>query len=117
MMAALGYPTGFAMNLSDGIFRCRYRHSWEKPEALRKGEVSEIIIELFATANLFKAGHRVRLDISSSNFPKFDVNPNTGAPEGKGRVKNIARNSVHVGPAAPSRLVILVSRAAKEGTN
>lgn len=103
---SVDYPTGFAMNLSDGIFRCRYRHSWEHPEPIRSGEVFEIVIELFATANLFKAGHRIRLDVSSSNFPKFDVNPNTGAPEGKGRAKNIARNTVHFGSGTPSRLLV-----------
>jgi predicted acyl esterase len=54
----------------------------------------EIVIEPFATANLFKAGHRIRVDISSSNFPKYDVNPNTGAPEGTGRTRRVARNSV-----------------------
>ncbi|POR52680.1 CocE/NonD family hydrolase [Bosea psychrotolerans] len=99
------YPTGFAMNLSDGIFRCRYRKSWEEPEPIRNGEIFNIVIELFAVANLFKAGHRIRLDISSSNFPKFDVNPNTGAAEGKGRTSNVARNTVHLGPGTPSRLV------------
>lgn len=104
------YPTGFAMNLSDGIFRCRYRHSWESPEMIGSGEVFEIVIELFATANLFKAGHRIRLDVSSSNFPKFDVNPNTGAPEGQGRAKNIARNTVHFGRETPSRLLVHAMR-------
>ena len=104
------YPTGFAMNLSDGIFRCRYRHSWESPEMIGSGEVFEIVIELFATANLFKAGHRIRLDVSSSNFPKFDVNPNTGAPEGQGRAKNIARNTVHFGRETLSRLLVHAMR-------
>ncbi|WP_248307865.1 CocE/NonD family hydrolase [Bosea sp. AS-1] len=104
------YPTGFAMNLSDGIFRCRYRHSWESPKMIGSGEVFEIVIELFATANLFKAGHRIRLDVSSSNFPKFDVNPNTGAPEGQGRAKNIARNTVHFGRETPSRLLVHAMR-------
>ena len=100
------YPAGFAMNLSDGIFRCRYRNSWEEPDQIRTGEIFEIGIDLFATANLFKSGHRIRLDISSSNFPKFDVNPNTGAPEGQGRARNIARNTVHLGPGARSRLIL-----------
>ena len=104
------YPTCFAMNLSDGIFRCRYRHSWESPEMIGSGEVFEIVIELFATANLFKAGHRIRLDVSSSNFPKFDVNPNTGAPEGQGRAKNIARNTVHFGRETLSRLLVHAMR-------
>jgi uncharacterized protein len=62
-----------------------------------------------STANVFQIGHRVRLDISSSNFPKFDVNPNTGEPEGKARRNRIARNTVYVDAERPSlvRLPIL----------
>ena len=61
-----------------------------------------ITIEPFATAALIKAGHRLRLDVSSSNFPKFDVNPNTGAPEGRGRTRRVARNTVFCDAAHPS---------------
>ena len=100
------YPTGFAMILTDGIFRCRYRNSWEAPEPLTPGEAFQIRIEPFATANLFKAGHRIRLDISSSNFPKYDVNPNTGEPEGRGRTRRVARNTVFCDRARPSRLML-----------
>lgn len=102
------YPAGFAMNITDGIFRCRYRSGWDQPTPIVPGEAFRITIEPFATANLFKAGHRIRLDISSSNFPKFDVNPNTGGPEGRGRVANVARNSVYMDAARPSRLVLPV---------
>ena len=100
------YPAGYAMNLTDGILRCRYRNSWEKPELLQAGEIVEISIEPFATANLFARGHRIRLDISSSNFPKYDVNPNTGAPEGTGRVKRIAHNHVFCGSLYPSSIAL-----------
>jgi len=100
------FPTGFAMNLTDGIFRCRYRTGWDAPTPLRTDEVVRIDIEAFATANRFKAGHRIRLDVSSSNFPKFDVNPNTGAPEGCGRTRRVARNRVHMGGATASRLIV-----------
>ena len=102
------YPTGFAMNVTDGIFRLRYRTGWASPALLAQGETARIVIEPFATANRFKAGHRLRLDISSSNFPKFDVNPNTGAPEGSGRTRRIARNTVHVGGNPASRLALTV---------
>ncbi|MEN3386271.1 MAG: uncharacterized protein V7608_6315, partial [Hyphomicrobiales bacterium] len=71
-------------------------------------ETMELTIRLFATANLFKAGHRIRLDISSSNFPKFDVNPNTGEPAGMGRARRVARNTVLLDAAHPSRLEIAV---------
>ncbi len=100
------FPTGFAMLLSDSIFRCRYRKSWEQPEPITPGEVFRITIEPFATANLFKAGHRIRLDVSSSNFPKFDVNPNTGGPEGIGRTFNIARNTVHISVNRSSNITL-----------
>lgn len=100
------YPTGFALNLTDGIFRCRFRHSFERAELVKPGEIMRLRIELFATANLFRAGHRLRLDISSSNFPKFDVNPNTGAPAGLGRSRQVARNTVFLDGTRPSRLIV-----------
>jgi putative CocE/NonD family hydrolase len=68
------------------------------------GEVFKVTIEPFATANLFAKGHRIRLDISSSNFPKYDVNPNTYAPEGRGRTRRIARNTVFCDAARPSAI-------------
>ncbi|WP_269930511.1 CocE/NonD family hydrolase [Aminobacter sp. HY435] len=101
------YPSGYALILSDGIFRCRYRNGFDKPEPCMPGEVMKITIEPFATANLFKKGHRLRIDVSSSNFPKFDVNPNTGAPEGRGRTKRIARNTVYCDRERPSSVRLL----------
>ncbi|MGF7054696.1 hypothetical protein GGC47_003899 [Bosea sp. OAE752] len=100
------YPTGFALNLTDGIFRCRYRNSWEKPEPIETEVPFRITIEPFATAALFKAGHRIRLDISSSNFPKFDVNPNTFDPEGRGRRRRIACNTVFCDGQRASRIIL-----------
>lgn len=90
------YPQGYALNLTDGIFRCRFHESWEKPAALEPGKVYEITIEPFATCNLFKRGHRIRLDISSSNFPKYDVNPNSGEAAADAREKRIALNTLHL---------------------
>ena len=107
------YPTGFALILTDGIFRCRYRKSFEQPEPCMPGEIMEITIEPFATANLFKAGHRIRVDISSSNFPKYDVNPNTGAPEGTGRTRRVARNTVFCDGTYPSSLTLHMIPAAQ----
>jgi len=100
------YPDGFAMNLTDGIARARYRKSWEHPEPLAPGEPDEVVIDAFPTSNLFKAGHRIRIDISSSNFPHFDVNPNTGGPEGAGGAGLIARNTLFVDAARPSRVIL-----------
>jgi uncharacterized protein len=100
------YPGGYALILSDGIIRCRYRASFERPEPIVPGEVFEVMIEAFPTANLFARGHRIRLDVSSSNFPKFDVNPNTGAPEGTGRARAVARNTVYCDASRASHVVL-----------
>ena len=111
--SSVDYPTGFALNITDGIFRCRYRKSWSEPEPIKPGEIFPITIEPFATANLFKAGHRIRLDISSSNFPHFDVNPNTGEAEGSARTWRVATNAVHVDREHPSRLILPIATAAQ----
>lgn len=72
------YPAGYAMQVTHGIRRCRFRNSRTKAELLTPHTAYEITIELYPTSNLFAAGHRIRLDISSSNFPHFDLNLNTG---------------------------------------
>ena len=102
------YPHGFAMNLTEGLLRLRYRDSWEKPELMAPGQVYAITIELFPVGNLFVAGHRLRLDISSSNFPHFDVNPNSGEPEGSMEHPRIAENRVFVDRERPSHIVLPV---------
>jgi putative CocE/NonD family hydrolase len=102
------YPEGFAMNLTEGILRARYRDSWEEPSLLAPGEVYAVTIELFPTSNLFASGHRLRLDIASSNFPHFDVNPNSGEPEGAMEHLRIARNRVFVDANRPSHVVLPV---------
>ncbi len=105
------FPQGYAMNLTDSILRCRYRKSWEAPEPLTPGEVAEIVIEPPPTSNLFRRGHRIRLDISSSNFPHFDVNPNTGEPEGRALQRRIAVNTVHMNRLHPSHIVLPILSA------
>jgi len=94
--ASPDHPEGYALNLTDGIFRCRFHESWDKPAALVPGKIYEITIEPFATCNLFKQGHRIRLDISSSNFPKYDVNPNSGETAADAREKRVALNTLHL---------------------
>jgi putative CocE/NonD family hydrolase len=106
--ASPDYPQGFAMNITDGILRCRYRRSPAQPVFLQAGEAVEIAIEPMPTSNLFKAGHRIRLDISSSNFPRFDVNPNTGAPEGDDGPRAKAHNRVYLGGSRASHIVLPV---------
>ncbi len=100
------YPEGFALNLTDGILRCRYRDSFAAPQLMTPGEVYAIRVTAFPTSNLFRRGHRLRLDVSSSNFPHFDVNPNTGAPEGTGLTRRSARNTLYVDAARPSQLIL-----------
>lgn len=102
------WPNGFAQNLTEGIIRARYRDSQAKPEFLNPGQVYKFTIDLWSTSNVFLAGHKLRLDISSSNFPRFDRNPNTGAdPETATRwVK--ATNTIYHDGAHPSSLVLPV---------
>ena len=74
------HPDGYAQNLTDGIIRARYRNftKGEAPSLIEPGKAYEYEIDLWATSNVFKAGHRIRLDVTSSNFPRWDRNPNTG---------------------------------------
>jgi putative CocE/NonD family hydrolase len=104
------YPEGFAMNLTHGILRAKFRNSFERPELMVPGKVYEIEITAFPTSNLFQAGHRIRLEVSSSNFPHFDVNPNTGAPAGEVGMRLVAHNRVHFGPSTPSQVVLPIMR-------
>jgi len=102
------YPEGYAMNLTDSIIRARYRDSWERAQMMKPGEIYRFTITLYPTSNLFKAGHRVRLDISSSNFPRFDLNPNTGEPLGGSIQTLVARNTVYHDRPHPSHIVLPV---------
>lgn len=100
------YPNGYALNISDSIFRMRYRASWERPVMMKEREVYAVTITLYPTCNLFARGNRIRLDISSSNFPRFDVNPNTGEPIGRNTRTQTALNTVHHSADYPSHVVL-----------
>ena len=89
------YPEGYALNLTDGILRVKFRDSWEQPKLMEPGEVYQVEVGLLPMSNLFLKGHRIRLDISSSNFPRFDVNGNTGENPGTSPVRVTALNSVY----------------------
>lgn len=102
------FPDGSARALNDGILRARYRRSKTKPELLAPGEPTEITIDVGATSNLFRAGHRIRLDVSSSNFPRFDRNPNTGGVFGDEAELRTAEQTVLHDGRHPSRLVLPV---------
>jgi putative CocE/NonD family hydrolase len=100
------YPLGFDLNIGDSIRRMRYRNSLEKAELMEPGKAYEAIIHLYPTANVFAKGHRIRLDISSSNFPRFDVNPNTGEPLQQHRRLQAADNTVYHDSAHLSHIVL-----------
>ncbi|MDE2663458.1 MAG: CocE/NonD family hydrolase [Gemmatimonadota bacterium] len=103
-------PDGFDLNITDGILRTRYRDSREHETLMTPGEVYELEIRLFPTANLFRAGHRIRLEISSSNYPRFDVNPNTGEPLGRHTRMVPAENTIHHAADRPSAIHLPLQR-------
>lgn len=104
--ASSDWPQGYAMNLTNGILRLRFRDGFAQAKLAEPGRVYPVEIVAFPTANRFVAGHRIRLEVSSSNFPHFDVNPNTGAPAGAPSTPVVAHNAVHVGPEYPSHVVL-----------
>jgi uncharacterized protein len=109
------FPDGYARNLTDGILRLRYRHSLEKPEPAKEGEIYALTVDAGVTGNVFLKGHRIRLEISSSNFPRFDRNPNTG-----GLIANETRlwkatEIIYHDREHPSHLVLMVIPAKSGG--
>ena len=111
LLLASGRPPAVAgaalvLGASFGGERARYRDSWERPSLMTAGEVYQVTIEPFPTSNVFARGHRIRVDLSSSNFPHFDLNPNTGEPEGAWTRTRIARNTIHLGRGRPSHILL-----------
>jgi putative CocE/NonD family hydrolase len=104
------YPDGYAQNLTDGIIRARYRNfaQGEAPSLIEPGRAYEYEIDLWSTSNLFKAGHRIRLDITSSSFPRWDRNPNTGHAFGADAELALARQTILHDSEHPSFVVLPV---------
>jgi len=102
------WPNGFAQNLASGILRLRYRNSQEKPELANPGETYHITVDLWSTSNVFLAGHKLRLEVSSSNFPRFDRNLNTGEAQARATRMIKATNVIFHDKAHPSALVVPV---------
>jgi putative CocE/NonD family hydrolase len=102
------HPNGFAMNIAEGILRARFRKGLDKMELLRPNEVYEFEIDLIATANVFLPGHRMRVDITSSNFPQFDRNPNTGEDLGVSDKVRLARQKIFHTAERPSHILLPV---------
>jgi putative CocE/NonD family hydrolase len=102
------FPSGFDLNLTDAIARASYRNGRHTRDLITPGQVYELTIEPFPTANVFKKGHRIRVDVSSSDFPRWDVNPNTGEPLGRNRREVKADNTIWHDAAHASRIVLPV---------
>lgn len=106
------WPGGFDLNIGDGIVRGRFRESLTEEVLMTPGETYEFTIKLYPTSNVFKRGHRIRVDVSSSNFPRFDVNPNTGEPLNRQRLTIVAKQKIYHDAAHPSRIVLPIIPAA-----
>jgi putative CocE/NonD family hydrolase len=102
------FPGGFDLNITDGIVRGRFRESLSQETLLEPGTAYAFTIKLYPTSNVFKKGHRIRVDISSSNFPRFDVNPNTGEPLNDNRRVATATNTLFHDVHHPSHIVLPV---------
>jgi putative CocE/NonD family hydrolase len=101
-------PDGYARNLTDGILRLRYRNSLSQPQLADPGQVYRLTIDAGVTANVFLKGHRIRIEISSSNFPRFDRNPNTGTPIAQETRLLKATQTIYHDRDHPSQLVLMV---------
>jgi putative CocE/NonD family hydrolase len=102
------YPHGYGLGLTDGIIRARYRESFERTAPMQVGKVYEFVIDLWQVCNVFMAGHRIRVDISSSNFPALDINPNTGEKIGCHTKTIVAHNTIFHDAKHPSHIVLPV---------
>ena len=103
------YPDGNAFNLTEGIIRARFRESiWEEPKLLEPGEIYEYSLELLPTSNVFKPGHRICVHLTSSSFPMFDRNPNTGNEQGTDTELLVAEQTVYHDNLRPSHIVLPV---------
>jgi putative CocE/NonD family hydrolase len=102
------YPSGYAMNLSEGIIRARYRADDANPELLERGEPTRYATRMYPTSNVFKRGHRIRVDLSSSSFPRFSRNLNTGESVATGTRIEVAHQTVLHSGEYPSHIVLPV---------
>jgi putative CocE/NonD family hydrolase len=107
--ASEDWPGGFDLKVTEGILRARFRDSLAEEKPMEPGQIYPVTIRLYPTSNVFKKGHRLRVEVSSSNFPRFDVNPNTGEPLNEHRRRVVAENTIHHGEAHPSAIVLPVA--------
>lgn len=107
------YPDGRSMLVCDGILRARFRDSFEKPELMVPGEVYRLNVDLWSTAIVFNRGHRLRVDVSSSNAPRFQPNPNTGEPLLPPSPPRVATNTIHLAPGKSSSISLPIVSPAR----
>ena len=100
------YPDGKAYNLDETIQRVRYREGYDKEVFMEKDKVYEVKLSALSTSNFFPKGHQIRIEISSSNFPRFDRNLNTGGNNFDEKVGVVAKNKVHHSTKYPSRIIL-----------
>ena len=106
------HPDGRAHNITEGIARAKYRNSYSNPELMTPGQVYKIPVELFPTSNYFQAGHRIRIEVSSSDFPNFARNLNTANSDTGSRIV-VAHTRIHHSPEYPSAIILPVVPAGK----
>ena len=100
------HPNGFAMNIAEGILRARYRNGLDRMELLKPNQAYEFEIDMRGTANVFLPGHRIRVDVTSSNFPQYDRNPNTGENLGTSDRLRVARQTIFHSPEHKSHILL-----------
>jgi len=101
------YPNGFAMPVAEGILRARFRNGLSEPQMLKANEAYEFEVDMVGTANVFQPGHQIRVDVTSSNFPQFDRNLNTGEGPESSKIR-VARNTVFHTAERPSAIILPV---------
>ncbi|HYK18649.1 MAG TPA: CocE/NonD family hydrolase [Bryobacteraceae bacterium] len=111
------FPDGEARNLTDGILRVRYRNGLDRPQLAKPSEIYPLSIDAGVTSNVFLAGHSIRVEISSSNFPRFDRNPNTGRPFANETQLERALQTVYHGGVYASEILLPVIPAVREVTS
>jgi putative CocE/NonD family hydrolase len=108
------YPDGTSYNMAEGIVRARYRESLSKPSLMKPGQIYKFEIDLVGTSVAFQKGHRIRVQVTSSHFPQFDRNPNTGAPFGTTDKVQIAQQTIYHDAARPSHILLPVIPARQQ---
>lgn len=102
------YPDGRAFNVAESIQRVRWRDGYKEPALMEEDQVYRVEVGPLLTSNLFKAGHQIRLEISSSNFPRFERNLNTGGNKYDETDARVATNRVHFGGERSSHMILNV---------